>query len=182
MNKLVMVLIVMFVFSGCGGSQQSQQDKKNEAGMAEFQQLVTTGQATGSNAGQISAGLQSLREADVSSAIKNFDEAIKKNPRDPAGYLILGQTYLRLGDFNRASDTFEAGTRVAPSSGELFYLLAFSQGLAGDREAAQANAQRSVEIFQEDKDQEKFLRSVALLQGLMQVEGAPSSSDAAKTQ
>ena len=113
-------------------------------------------------------GVQYLQEANVPDAIRSFDEAIKKNPTDPQPYMILGQTYMRINDYTRAVDTFSAALRVSPNKGELHYLIAVNYGLAGDMELARKNAEASIEIFRQQKDEENFLRALTLLQGLAQ--------------
>jgi tetratricopeptide (TPR) repeat protein len=122
----------------------------------------------------IQEGIQHLQQANTVEAIKSFDEAIKNNPTDPSGYIILGETYMRLQEYNRAVDSLNAASRVAPDKGEIFYLLAINYGLLGKRDLAKENAQKSVEKFRLAKDEENFLRSLALLQGLMQPEQTKS--------
>ena len=91
--------------------------------------------------------------------------------------MILGEVYLRLKEYTRAVDTFGAATKVAPDDGEAFYFLALSKGLKSKiektpqasqnsmKEAVMA-AQRSVEIFVKNRDDDKFKRSVTLLRSL----------------
>ena len=146
---------------GCG-SQETQ-----SGATKEMPKAVSNGQVAAlKNQHHIEQGLEHLRDANIAAAIKSFDEAIKQNPRDPQGYLILGETYLRIKDYNRAIDTFSAVTRVAPQNGEGFYLLAITYGVMGNKDLARQNAQKSIELFQEEKNQAKFVRSVALLNGL----------------
>lgn len=119
----------------------------------------------------IQKGVGYLKAGNLPSAIKNFDESIKVNPNDPRGYLILGETYLRIKNFDRAIDTFRAAVKADPQNGSLYYFLAMAYGLKGDTVNAIPNAKKSAEIFKSNDDQQNFLKSVALVQGLSQASG-----------
>lgn len=162
-NKIMMIGIAL-VFAGCGSNE-------NQSSLTKSSSMPAPIEATRlANQSRIDEGLQQLRDSDIPGAIKSFDDAIKVNPSDPQGYLVLGQTYLRLKEYDRAIDTFSAASRVAPDEGEIYYLLAVSHGLAGNNDLARENAEKSVQIFQSQKNEEKFVRSVALLKGLSDVQ------------
>ena len=163
-SRLVVASGLLMLLIGCGSNtnQTSSQASPASASVPEAAMLK--------NQSHINEGMQELHDSNVTAAIKSFDEAIKQNPKNPQGYLVLGQTYLRLKDYDRAIDTFSAAVRVAPRNGEAYYLLAVSYGLAGNGDMARENAQKSVTIFQNEKNQEKFVRSVALLKGLSKVQ------------
>lgn len=163
MKESLMIMVIVAVFAGCGEAKkvdnvQSGSEMKAKKMMAQ--------QSSQSPREEIAAGMQFLRDGDLKMAIKSFDEAIRENPRNVEGYLILGQTYMHLKDYNRAIDTFIVATRVAPDNGQAHYLLATNLGLAGNYPMARLQAQKCVEIFRKNKDEENFKRSVALLQGL----------------
>lgn len=164
MRNKIMIIGIALVFVGCGSNENSSSQTKSPSMPAPIEATKLANQS------QIDEGLQQLRDSDIPGAIKNFDDAIKVNPADPQGYLVLGQTYLRLKEYDRAIDTFSAASRVAPEEGEIYYLLAVSHGLAGNNDLARENAEKSVQIFQSQKNEEKFVRSVALLKGLSDVQ------------
>jgi Tfp pilus assembly protein PilF len=164
MMSRIMIVFLALAFAGCGS------DTNKNSGQVSAPSGQGRAMTSLSNQGHIDEGLQNLQESDIPGAIKSFDEAIKANPTDPQGYLVLGQTYLRLKEYDRAIDTFAAASQIAPQDGEVYYLLAVSYGLAGKTDLAKENAERSVEIFQSQQNQEKFVRSVALLKGLSEVQ------------
>ncbi len=170
MKNVLMVLAVLVFFAGCGEAKKI--DGAKAINSPERSEMTAT--ASQETNPMIAKGLQSLRQGDVKAAIKNFDDAIKENPKDVQGYLILGQTYMHLKDFNRAIDTFMVATRVDPSNGQAHYLLATNLGLVGNYSLARLQAEKSIEIFRQNKDAENFKRSIALLQGL------PENNSAAK--
>jgi len=160
--KIILVTVcVAVLLSGCGRAEQPSEQK---AGMAK--PVVKSQSAMERDF--VKEGLSHLKQANPGAAIKSFDQAIKQDPADPGNYLVLGETYMRLRDYPRAIDSLSAALRVAPGRGDIHYLLAINQGLMGYDDLALASAQRSVEIFQEQRDRDSFLKSVALLQGLIQ--------------
>ena len=114
----------------------------------------------------VAEGVAFLKANDVVSAIRSFDQAIKHDPYNIQNYFTLGQVYLRLQNYPRAVDTFSAATRVAPTSAQAYYLLAMSCSLDGKKEAAVRAAQKSAELFAQQKDKEGFLHAAKLLKTL----------------
>jgi Tfp pilus assembly protein PilF len=175
MKKISVLVLASFVLIGCGSKENAAPTgQQTSAPMMAPSATAAAPAVSGTQAeamqqkAYIEQGMKYLKESNVAAAIKSLDSAIKVNPRDPRGYLVLGHTYLRLKQYDRAVDTFAAMTRVAPQDGEAYYLLAVSYGLSGNTALAKENAEKSIKIFQAQKDQEKFVRSVALLNGLSQ--------------
>lgn len=162
MKKGLLVFAVIMVFAGCT-------EAKKTDGVKAVSQQEKTAVSSVENP-LIATGLASLQKGDIKAAIKSFDDAIRENPKDVQGYLILGQTYMHLKDYNRAVDTFLVATRVDPQNGQAHYLLATNLGLAGNYTLARAQAEKSVEIFRKNKDGNNFKRAIALLQGLPQAQ------------
>lgn len=164
----VMVTLVIFAL-GCGQAEDTQKatmKKSSPGSSAKAQSLIAT-------------GMESLNNQDITSALKNFDEAIKIDPQNADNYMVLGQVYLRLRNYDRAVDTFNAGTRVAPDNGELYYFLGAANAVRhamsedGSKKEFYLNegilaAKKSVEIFVAAKDEEKFKRAVVLLKSLQE--------------
>ncbi len=163
MKKALMIFVLVAIFAGCGEAKKNDGAKAVTGAVKKSQTVAAVPAANNS---LIAAGLDHLKQGDVKSAIKSFDEAIRDNPRDVQGYLILGQTYMHLKDYNRAIDTFIVATRVDPENGQAHYLLATNLGLAGNYTMARVQAEKSAEIFRKEQDGANFKRSVALLQGL----------------
>ena len=123
-------------------------------------------QGTSANKNYIDQGMNYLSKGDIKEAIRSFDEAIRQDPSNPENYITLGQVYLRLGNPVRAIDSFSAATRVDPFSGEAYYLLATSNAIDGRMKEAVDSAQKSVEIFMQERNEERFKKSLALLKSL----------------
>ena len=150
MKNVASVVLIAFLLIGCGG-------KKEE---------TAPGMAQSAKKDYISEGMRYLKEKDITRAVRSFDLAIKQEPANPNNYLMLGQIYLRLKDAGRAADTFEAATKVSPNSGDAYFFLGISRAIQQRQTEAIAAAQKSVDIFMQARDEERFKRSVALLKGL----------------
>ena len=169
MRRLMIVVAVGLLLAGCGTPEKSTSGQ----GLGPTNQAnPDTAQVQVKNISSefVNKGMEYLQKSEPIAAVKNFDEAIKRNPKDFRLYLVLSETYMRLHEYPRAADTLEAATLVAPDQGEISYLLAINYGLMGKRELAKKNAEKSIELFRQKKDEDNFLRAIALLQGLNEVE------------
>jgi len=161
MRRCVFFILALVFICGCEQPKQTQKTKKKSTIHAQKSYLADA--------------IQHLKEADPNAAIRSFDEAIKQDPLNPESYLLLGQVYMHMRDYPRAIDTFAASVRVAPDEGDGYYYLAMCHGLMGNIEFAVSNAQKSIEVFRRIQDEEKFMRALALLQGLMQTQEPPEA-------
>lgn len=154
----ILALLSLFIFSGCG---QKKEEKKFQ-GVSAKKDYITE-------------GMNHLKEGDIPRAIYSFDVAIKNDPTNITNYIILGQVYMRLNNFDRAVDTLSAATRVDQNNGEVYYLLATSKAFQGEKEDAIKMAQRSVDIFMNQRDEDRFKASVALLKSLTEIGQPPAT-------
>lgn len=156
MKKMLSILSVGLILIGCG-LREPKEDVKSSAP-----------EVTNDN---IAKGMELLKQSDVVGAIRQFDEAIRKDPRNAQNYLVLGQVYLHLKQYPQAVDTFQAATRIDPNNGESFYLLAMSKQLQGEnKQEAVAAAQKSVELFQANRDEANFKKALILLKSISEAD------------
>ncbi len=170
MRRAIMAGLVLASAAGCersGPPPANVDDGPAAAGQGRTAVSPARTRAAGQSS-LIDQGIQHLEAGEGLAAIQSFDEAIRKDPRDLRPYMILGETYMRLQQYNRAVDTFSAAARVAPEKGEIQYLIAVSARLAQRPQLAVAAARRSLEIFSRKKDQQNFLKSLALLKALQE--------------
>ena len=161
MRKMI-VLLAVLMMSGC-----SERASKEASEPVVQSAMDSTGSsAAGPQTNYLAQGLENLKKADVTAAIRDFDSAIKQNPGDPQAYIILGQTYMNMQQYSRAIDTFVAATRLAPNEGQLYYLLAVNHRFAGNGKEARQYAEKSIELFREKKDEQNFKRALVFLQSL----------------
>jgi len=171
MKTYLPLILLSVLLSACEGPQQQASGPDAP---------VSTPQSQGTPASQSKAfmdeGMAYFAKEDIVNALKSFDNAIKVEPSNADNYLVLGQIYLRLRNYDKAVDTFKAGTRVGPNHGEIFYFLGasnairfhLSSGVQAEDYKAEgiAAAQRAVEIFIEQKDEVRLKTSLALLKSL----------------
>ncbi len=160
MKRFALAIACVFVLTGCM-NQNPQPPQTTE------QQQTAEGKAQQSE-GYLTEAVKHLQDANPADAIKNLAMAIQSNPEDLQAYMVLGQTYMHLNDFENASKTYAAALRVAPDQGEIYYLSAIANGLQGKKEQAIENAEKSLLIFQKERNEENFRRALILLQGLAQ--------------
>lgn len=167
MRQLLVLMVCAVFLAGCGGDQQAKQSPSKPSGGSQ-----------GKSQEFLTAGIQYLNQQDVARAIHSFDMAIKADPTNSENYLVLGQVYMRLKQYERAIDTFSAATRVDPNNAEAFYLLSLSKMMDGRYDKAEEAAQRSVELFMLNREEDKFKRSLALLKTI----GEAKQKDTAQAQ
>jgi Tfp pilus assembly protein PilF len=157
MKRFLVTLFIVSLAAGCGGGKTDQQTQ-SQAPADSAQQIAKQN--------YLSAGLAELKAGKPIEAIRNFDQSIKENPRDPQGYLILGQAYMHMKEYNRAVDTLEAAIRMTPPQGEVFYILAMNYRFLGEIDLAKKSAAKSLALFRKEQDQENFKKAAAFLQVL----------------
>ena len=163
MKNLVLVSVLIVALLGCSRSDQS----KPASGVPE-----------GSKKDYTAAAMKFLKEGDVKRSVQAFDLAIRQDPRKIENYMMLGEVYLKLNNPASAEDTFGAATRVDPTDGEAYYFLAYSRAIQKKTDLAVEAAKKSVEIFMQKQDKEKFQRAAILLKSLSASQPAASASQA----
>jgi Flp pilus assembly protein TadD len=150
MKRLLALVLVIFII-GCGSRTQA--EGKEAASLVPQKKFLND-------------GIRNLQEGNALEAVKSFAEAIRQDPKDTRSYFLLGETYMHLKQYERATDIFLAASRVAPGEGQIYYLLAVNYALSGDLDLAQVNAKKSIVLFQQERDQKNLKKSLVLLQGL----------------
>ena len=160
MKNYVILIAVIFLITGC----ESKKEQQSFSGVVH------------SDSDYAKAGTEYLKKGDIKEAITSFETAIKKDPKNPENYITLGQVYLHLKHPEVAAEVFSVATNVDRMNGEAFYLLGLSKGLNGDRSGAIEDIKKSVEIFMQNKDQEKMKRSLILLKSLTEEQTGPQAN------
>jgi len=166
-KNFLLILTAIFVLA-CGRAE-----KPGQTGMNSKTDVNNAAQSKE----YINKGMEQLSQQDIIGALSSFDNAIRVDPQNPENYMVLGQVYLRLRNYDKAVDTFNAGTRIDPNYGEMYYFLAAANAVRyhlAENQQQQSfyqsegvlAAKRSVEIFVQEKDEEKFKRALALLKSL----------------
>ncbi len=153
MKRAILVFAAMLLITGCGKpAQTGAPDSAGESPEAKY----------------INEAVAFLQNRQPTEAILSLEKAIRTNPKELQSYMLMGQTYMHMNDFVNATETYRAALRVAPDRGELYYLLAMTYAFQGNKPEAINNAEKSLLIFQKERDEENFKRALSMLQGLSQ--------------
>ena len=109
-----------------------------------------------------------LKQGDVVKAVESFASSIKVAPDFLEGYYMLGETFIRLKQFDQASAVMAEAVKRFPNKGLPYYLLAISEHEQGNTLAAIVAARRSVELFEAAKDEKAQQRAMILLAALVE--------------
>ncbi len=155
MKRIIAVCLAGILLVGCGLRSEPKQEQKKQV---KPQQEIDF----------LQLGISLIKKGEIGPAVQALDQAVKNDPGNIQPYILLGQTYMHLNEFDRAIDSFLAALRVAPDQGEIYYMLAIANGLRGRKDLALSNAEKALLLFQKDKDGENFKRALVLFQGLSQ--------------
>lgn len=164
MKRVILAVVAGLMIAGCDSAKKDPAQEPSMAAKAVKEAPAAVVKKSAVTTDFYAQGLKHLGEGDVNEAVQSFVRAIQESPADPESYLVLGQIYMRTENYGEAVQAFTAASRVAPGRGDIYYLLALAHGFNGERELAKQSAERSVEIFSQQQDEENFTRSLSLLQ------------------
>lgn len=95
-------------------------------------------------------GIASYQKGDFTGALERFEEAVKKNPDDPAARNDLGQVLVRLGRAREALPHLVRATELNPSAWAPRFNLANAYGALGEWGRAIPEYQRADQLFPDD--------------------------------
>ena len=146
MNKrFLFVLLAVFSITGCG------------------QRSETKFQGVESKRDYITEGKKYLAQKDIQKAIFSFDQAIKQDPANINNFFMLGEIYIKLKSYKRAVDTFSGAVRINPQSGDAYYFMGLAKALDGNPQDAIKDLEKSIDLFVQQRNQDKFKVAVNLL-------------------
>ncbi len=115
----------------------------------------------------VSLAMKSLEQKDIVGALKNFDKAIKQEPKNLTNYVLLSQVYAKLGQFDRSVEVLSAALTLDPENGELYFLIAQSLSQQeGTKEEAVLAAQHSTEKFIAQQNEPGLRKAITFLRTL----------------
>lgn len=152
MKKIICAVCILMLAGGCMSREASK-----EGSQAPKQDLI-------------SEGTQFLGKGDSAQAIASFKKAIAENPNNAKAYFILGQAYMSLADYNNALENFKKVSELEPDNGEAFFLMGGCFDLLGNKKEAITNVEKSISIFQKNRDEVNFKRALSILWALSGVQ------------
>ena len=79
-------------------------------------------------------------------AIRDLDEAIRRNPRDADAYFNRGQTYAKRGAYDRAIPDFGQAIRINPKDAEAFNDRCWTRAIIGQLREALADCNKALAL------------------------------------
>lgn len=149
MKKILIVMAVAFCIVGCGQK------------------------ASRNNINYVEEGLKYLSQQDLPNAIKSFDLAIQKDPKNAETHISIAQIYFKLKNFPGVEALCLRVLQFDPNNGDAYYLLAMSRGSQGNPQEAFELLKRSFYLFSQQNNQEKAQMVAELLQKFVSEEAAP---------
>ncbi|MBF0569250.1 MAG: tetratricopeptide repeat protein [Candidatus Omnitrophica bacterium] len=122
-------------------------------------------------------GMVFLKQGDPVKAVDSFARSIKLDPSSSDGYLLLGETFVRVKQYAEATSVLTAATRQFPDNGGAYYLLAVAQQGLGQTSPAAAAARKGAELFEAKGDKGGAQKAALLFAELMTL--AKKESEAA---
>lgn len=111
------------------------------------------------------AEVDNLFEKDPAAAEKKLEAAVKKNPTDVQGHLMLGATRLKLGKHTAAAEAFRDALRAEANNRPAMVLLATSLEAANDLPQALTAWQQVAKADPASKDAQEHVAKLADLTG-----------------
>lgn len=171
-HKLLIVLFVCFSIVGCN-SRENVPEKKAAA--------VDANLAKQASAKLIQQGADFLNQQDVAKAIVSFEGAIQVDPANLQPYMLLAELLMKMKSYPQAILVLERAVGVFPDNGFVFYMLSLAnQGNQTPLPAVLA-ARRSAELFQAQKNEEGYKRSMLLMESLIKTEQQKQNSQSGQT-
>lgn len=162
MKNVVCILMVSLMIAGC---QPKPADNQEANGVP---QTLTQEQRSQAAVQLVQIGMEKLGEGDLVGAVQHFETAIDANPKEREAYLILTQTFMRLEEYERATDVLERAVGHFPEDGMFFYLLSLANEGQDNTLPAVLASKRAAELFQKSGDSENAQRAIGLLNALVE--------------
>ncbi|MBF0478264.1 MAG: tetratricopeptide repeat protein [Candidatus Omnitrophica bacterium] len=144
MNKLLSILVLALCVSGCGSPKDKARVSEKKASYV-----------------QVASAL--LAEQKVKEAALVLNQGIKAEPQNPENYILLGEIYMRIGDFEQALGVLTVAEKISPDNPGVYYMMAMNYGFNKDFQNGISAAKKSAELFLKKDDQERFQKAAALV-------------------
>ena len=147
MKKIFFALLACALVAGCG----SRDAQKQQMSSAEY----------------IEQGKSALLKGDIAGGVKLFQQAVAKNPRDSRAWFVMAEVQMRMGEYQRAAESFSRVSLLEPQNGIASLLAGNCYELLKEKDKAVESIQKSIIAFQQNKDQKNFRVAVATLRRLV---------------
>lgn len=128
MKNPLLILAVLFLTTNVGWAQNEDEEyqRKLEAWKRQKEAIERQNQEKLNSLGSQKAarahfknGGDYYRQGDYAAAVREFQEAVRKDPSYSKAYINLGLAYRRLGDFESALKNYDKAVEMSPGSAEI---------------------------------------------------------------
>jgi tetratricopeptide (TPR) repeat protein len=98
----------------------------------------------------IASGKQAALRGNLDRAVRDFNEAVRIDPKYPDGYLARGQTYFKLGETERAIADYSAALAHDPQRAAAFRARGMAHLYLGKNDLALADLSKAIELGEKD--------------------------------
>ncbi len=109
-----------------------------------------------------------LKQGELMKAVENFAGAIKVSPDYFEAYYMLGETFIRVKQFEQARAVLNAAVNRFPDNPVAFYMLSLAYEGSDNMMPAIVTARKSIDLFRARKDETGEKRATILLGVLIQ--------------
>jgi tetratricopeptide (TPR) repeat protein len=98
----------------------------------------------------IASAKQAALRGNLDRAVRDFNEAVRIDPKYPDGYLARGQTYFKLGETERAIADYSAALAHDPQRAAAFRARGMAHLYLGKNDLALADLSKAIELGEKD--------------------------------
>jgi tetratricopeptide (TPR) repeat protein len=98
----------------------------------------------------IASGKQAALRGNLDRAVRDFNEAVRTDPKYPDGYVARGQTYFKLGETERAIADYSAALARDPQHAAAFRARGMAHLYLGKNDLALADLSKAIEVGEKD--------------------------------
>jgi tetratricopeptide (TPR) repeat protein len=98
----------------------------------------------------IASGKQAALQGNLDRAVRDFNEAVRTDPKYPDGYVARGQTYFKLGETERAIADYTAALARDPQHAAAFRGRGMAHLYLGKNDLALADLSKAIELGEKD--------------------------------
>ena len=156
---------VFLGLTGCG----TQNDQSKEA--KSLTPPVAIRPAVPAVSQELEKGIAYLKDGQAQEAMVSLKNAIAQDPRNTQAHFLLARLYMNVEEYEQAIRHFLAVIQIEPNNGEAYLLIAGCYDLMGNTDAAVSAVEQSLNVFQQNRDEENLTRALAILQVLQNKKG-----------
>jgi tetratricopeptide (TPR) repeat protein len=173
MTKRFSIAVFLVLAIGAGANAQlsqhwqgcfPEQDRGPDDAIAACTQIIRGGNETPGNlsVAYSNRGHNFLRKDDLESALQDFNEAIRIDPKNAQAWTNRGEAYQRKKDYQKAISDHTEAIRLDPKHPDAWFNRGIAYHNMGNEERAVADYRQALKVNPEDQDARRQLRKLGI--------------------